>query len=114
MLVVGPMWVEQFLFESSLVEPLFYQFVDCAELADEDHQLAGFFRKQLGCTVKAVPVIHSFPAYGFVIENRIWKLVYSGDTRPSEKLIASGMGATLLIHEANFEQDLAAKAVIDR
>src|SRR5437899_3168964 len=32
LLVVGPMWVEQFLFEYNLVEPIFYKFVDCDEI----------------------------------------------------------------------------------
>jgi ribonuclease Z len=36
---------------------------------------------------------------------------YSGDTRPCDKLIEAGKGATLLIHEATFEDDLIAEAV---
>ena len=31
------------------------------------------------------------------------KLVYSGDTMPCDALVNAGMGATILIHEATFE-----------
>ena len=34
-------------------------------------------------------------------------MVYSGDTRPCDALVAAGRGATLLIHEATFDDDLA-------
>jgi ribonuclease BN (tRNA processing enzyme) len=39
------------------------------------------------------------------------KIVYSGDTRPSDNLIAFGRNATLLIHEATFEDDKLAEAM---
>lgn len=63
-------------------------------------------------TVGTVPVDHSIEAYGFVLRHHSgWKLVYSGDTRPSEALVQAGLNATLLIHEATFDDDLAADAV---
>lgn len=43
-----------------------------------------------------------------------WKLVYSGDTRPCERLVRAGAGATLLIHEATFEPGLDAHALRKR
>jgi ribonuclease Z len=39
-----------------------------------------------------------------------WRLVYSGDTRPSTELIAAGAGATLLVHEATFGDGADARA----
>lgn len=33
-----------------------------------------------------------------------WKLVYSGDCRPSEPLVQEGKGAAVLIHEATFDE----------
>ena len=45
-----------------------------------------------------------------IIHKDGWKLVYSGDTRPCESLIAAGQGCTLLIHEATFEDNLIAHA----
>lgn len=34
-----------------------------------------------------------------------WKLVYSGDCRPSEALVREGKGAAVLIHEATFDEN---------
>lgn len=39
-----------------------------------------------------------------------WKVVYSGDTRPCERLCEVGQGATVLVHEATFEDELQAEA----
>lgn len=39
------------------------------------------------------------------------KYSYSGDTRPSERLVAAGMNASLLIHEATFEDALENEAI---
>ena len=38
------------------------------------------------------------------------KIVYSGDTRPSQDLVAAGQGARLLVHEATFEDKLQSHA----
>jgi ribonuclease BN (tRNA processing enzyme) len=88
--------------------------VDCAELTEEGHPLELFFKKELNIKLKTVQVIHSYPTYGVVIEHPDWKFIYSGDTRPSHKLIDAGKDATLLVHESNFEEDMAAKATTDR
>lgn len=42
------------------------------------------------------------------------KLVYSGDTAPSEKVVELARNADLLIHEATFDDDLAEKAGEDK
>jgi len=39
-----------------------------------------------------------------------WKVVFSGDTRPCPAVVEAARGATLLIHEATFEDELAADA----
>ncbi|CAN0442504.1 unnamed protein product, partial [Discosporangium mesarthrocarpum] len=41
---------------------------------------------------------------GVVGGARDWKLVYSGDCRPSSRLVEEGKGAAVLIHEATFDQ----------
>nr|CAG8501274.1 4504_t:CDS:10 [Entrophospora candida] len=62
-----------------------------------------------------VEVIHCPSSYGLCIEHTDnWKIVYSGDTRPCEELVRLGKNATLLIHEATFENDLAQEAKIKR
>jgi len=40
-----------------------------------------------------------------------FKLAYSGDTRPTTSFVSIGNGATLLIHEATFDDELIAEAV---
>ena len=56
-------------------------------------------------------VNHCADAWGFVLRGGAgWKLVFSGDTRPSLRLCQAGAGATLLIHEATFEPAMHAQA----
>ena len=58
-----------------------------------------------------VRVNHCHDAWGFVLRGSAgWKLVFSGDTRPSQRLCQAGAGATLLIHEATFEPAMHAQA----
>ncbi|PKA59063.1 ribonuclease Z [Apostasia shenzhenica] len=70
----------------------------------------------------SVPVVHCPQAFAFVLKaaqrtNRLgknikgWKLVYSGDTRPCQSLIDASSDATILIHEATFEDSLGEEAV---
>ncbi|KAH9612129.1 hypothetical protein KSS87_002609 [Heliosperma pusillum] len=40
-----------------------------------------------------------------------WKIVYSGDTRPCPRLVEEAQGATVLIHEATFEDDMVGEAI---
>ncbi|CAJ0761023.1 4346_t:CDS:2, partial [Entrophospora sp. SA101] len=56
-----------------------------------------------------VEVIHCPSSYGLCIEHTDnWKIV------PCEELVRLGKNATLLIHEATFENDLAQEAKIKR
>ena len=41
------------------------------------------------------------------------KIVYSGDTRPTQKLIKAATGADILIHEATFDFTMAEKAHVN-
>ena len=65
------------------------------------------FMRDLGVTGLRVPrVAHRGFAWGLVMHHASgWKIVYSGDTIPCASLVRSGMGATLLIHEATLEDD---------
>ncbi|KAI7866708.1 beta-lactamase-like protein [Spinellus fusiger] len=69
-------------------------------------------KQSLGLSnLQPVEVIHCLHAYGLSVEHTSgWKLAYSGDTRPCSKLIAEGMNATLLVHEASFEDDMVEEA----
>lgn len=68
------------------------------------------------------PVVHCPQAFGVVLKaaERInsvgkaipgWKIVYSGDTRPCPELIEASRGATVLIHEATFEDGMVEEAI---
>ncbi|KAI3896007.1 hypothetical protein MKW92_017970 [Papaver armeniacum] len=69
----------------------------------------------------SVPVLHCEDAFGLVLKaverhntdgKTIpgWKLVYSGDTIPCPELKDASKGATVLIHEATFEENMVEKA----
>ncbi|KAK7301398.1 hypothetical protein RJT34_12261 [Clitoria ternatea] len=68
------------------------------------------------------PVVHCPQAFGVVLKaeertNSVgkvipgWKIVYSGDTRPCPELIEASHGATVLIHEATFEDAMVEEAI---
>ncbi|XP_010500810.1 PREDICTED: zinc phosphodiesterase ELAC protein 2-like [Camelina sativa] len=68
------------------------------------------------------PVVHCPQAFGVVIKaaervNSIgvqipgWKMVYSGDTRPCPEIVEASRDATVLIHEATFEDALIEEAL---
>mmetsp|Transcript_6536 Transcript_6536/g.8872 ORF Transcript_6536/g.8872 Transcript_6536/m.8872 type:complete len:199 (-) Transcript_6536:48-644(-) len=66
-------------------------------------------------SLTSVDVIHCSQSFALVLQHsQGWKLVYSGDTRPSAKLAKASQGATLLIHEATFEDGLLDEAVAKR
>ena len=97
---------------------LHFNFESCSSLnsprcASRDWLLR---RSGLGLrTIRCVPVTHCADAWGVVLEHSHgWSVVYSGDTRPCEALVAAGLGATLLIHEATFDDARAADAVQKR
>jgi ribonuclease BN (tRNA processing enzyme) len=71
------------------------------------------------CAIQSVPVVHCPAAFGVVIDvspcgsaalAAPCRVVYSGDTRPCERLARAGFGATLALHEATFGDDEAEHA----
>lgn len=66
----------------------------------------------LGITkFETAAVIHCADSFGVAIEHQDgWKIVFSGDTRPCPTMEEIGRGATLLIHEATFEDNLLEEA----
>jgi ribonuclease BN (tRNA processing enzyme) len=72
--------------------------------------LAAFSALRLA-RVEAVPVEHCPDAHALLLTHSAgWRLAFSGDCRPSAALAAAAAGATLLIHEATFGDDLASHA----
>ncbi|KAI8851554.1 beta-lactamase-like protein [Chytridium lagenaria] len=63
-------------------------------------------------SIQAVGVIHCPSAYGVVLKHKNGSsFVFSGDCRPTENLVKAGRGASLLIHEATFEDDKQHEAI---
>ncbi len=123
LLVMGPLWVDSWLRDLGALEPLFYRFIDCQDLLQSSQSGAreSLF-EELGVNITPVLVQHSFPAYGIVLDfaasaltrHERFKLVYSGDTRPCQDLVAAGADTDLLIHEATHSDDMIDKARSDR
>ncbi|KAH9320506.1 hypothetical protein KI387_015145 [Taxus chinensis] len=100
-----------------------FTFVQCQELMTSQQRSS--LSKRLGCedpvsrmlenlqlcSMRCVWVDHCFQACGLVLSSLSgWSIVYSGDTRPCKALIEAGMGCTLLIHEATFEDNFVSHA----
>ena len=61
--------------------------------------------------IHCVQVPHRGYATALVLDHASgWRLVYSGDTKPSDKLARLGKDATVLIHEATIVDGLEATA----
>ncbi|KAL3877374.1 hypothetical protein ACJMK2_035092 [Sinanodonta woodiana] len=62
-------------------------------------------------TIEPVEVKHCKNAFGITLTySSGWKIVYSGDTMPCEKLVTAGMNCDLLIHEATMADELIEEA----
>ncbi|KAG7050938.1 metallo-beta-lactamase superfamily protein [Colletotrichum scovillei] len=113
--LIGPAAMQYFLMEYSRIEPIAFGRV---KLIRKGH----FFPHDEGllpadcptrlASAQLVPVNHCKDAYAGVLT---WpsglKIAYSGDCRPSERLVEAGKGATLLIHESTFDNDKMGDAV---
>lgn len=103
--IVGPEkyseWLKEYYRILSLKRD--YKFINAEEACDDCPD----FLSEL----TAIPVDHCPMAYGYKIGFACKTIVYSGDTRPSEKLIEVGLGADLLIHEATLSDNLYHEAI---
>lgn len=66
-------------------------------------------------SLQNVQVHHCFQSFGLrVNSSQGWSLIYSGDTRPCPQLVRLGQGATVLVHEATFDDTRPLEAVKKR
>ncbi|CAB5203992.1 unnamed protein product [Rhizophagus irregularis] len=122
--VFGPSRLRKWLDEYSDVEDIGFskvKFIDNKDLLFWKQQKGNntsldslqYLKNSMGINkVETVAVIHCPNSFGISIEHSDgWKIVYSGDTRPCDDLVRVGKDATLLIHEATFENDLTEQAL---
>lgn len=121
LLVIGPKQLQRYLKLYSKIEDLNMSFLDSegtTAISNPD-LIDDILKEKLHAagleSLYSVHVEHSInDAFGVVIKaaERFnsagktipgWKLVYSGDTKPCDSLKEAAFGATLLIHEATFE-----------
>ena len=94
-----------------------YRFCSAKTLVDpkeaaESQYFVDSHSLEIGC----VEVRHCPFSYGIIIYDiqKNWKVVYSGDTMPCDRLAEAGKGATLAIHEATLEDEMADEALAKR
>jgi len=83
---------------------------------DFKHQFSSEESQYIGLSsIQACPVehCHGSLAAAFTLPNG-FKFAYSGDCRPSQQFADIGQGATLLIHEATFDDELQGDAYAKR
>jgi ribonuclease Z len=109
LVIVGPTSLRYWLDEYMHVEAIDFKFVDCHLMrATPNHELQNYFLQTCGLTeVFAVDAIHCHDSYAFFLKHHDgWKIVFSGDTRPCKAMIKYGMDATIVVHEATFEDKM--------
>ena len=123
LVILAPAPFRSFVLEAAALLPDAnpFVFVDCESAAPHsgsvvDARLAECLADLRLSSLLAVPVVHCASAFGLVLEgagplDSKHKIVYSGDTRPTEALSVHGRGASLLIHESTFEDALQQEAV---
>ncbi|PHT37260.1 hypothetical protein CQW23_24960 [Capsicum baccatum] len=120
--VIGPEQIGEFLKEYIKLEDLDMLFLDF-----DDITLLKWLKKVLSeaglVRLISFPVEHcpDTEAFGVILESaermnhdkvvQGWKVVYSGDMRPCSQVIEASLGATILIHEATFEDGLVEEAI---
>jgi len=115
--VVGPEKLQTWLARYSSCEKIHFSFVDSAfltegKITDKLSPALAVLGLTHLCTV---PVVHMAQSYGVCLTHQSGqKIVYSGDARPSLELAEAGKDATVLIHEATFENGLKADAIIKK
>ncbi|RHZ49596.1 hypothetical protein Glove_519g75 [Diversispora epigaea] len=120
--LIGPPRLRKWLDELSDVQDFGMskvKFIDCRDILFLRQQNLSVLRSvqslknSIGLkNIASVEVIHCPSSFGISFEHLDgWKVVYSGDTRPCDNLVNVGKNATLLIHEATFENDLIEEAL---
>ncbi|KAF4634422.1 hypothetical protein G7Y89_g3685 [Cudoniella acicularis] len=121
LLVVSHEGMTSWLKEYSLVENYGYDRLETINIAQSNERKFWSFRRDFDseevekhgiASIEACPVEHCHGAAAVVLTfPNGFKVAYSGDCRPSRDFIKIGQGATLLVHEATFDDELLGDAI---
>lgn len=109
LLIIAPRQLERWLadYTTAVSQELHYTIVGHGALYQGNNNCPELLKEAGLVAVESINVAHCKSAVGAIIIHKDgWKLVYSGDTRPCNALVSAGQGATLLIHEATFPDDM--------
>ncbi|KAH7618880.1 putative tRNAse Z TRZ4, mitochondrial [Nannochloris sp. 'desiccata'] len=135
-LVIGPRPLRRALGSYAALEPMRFRFVEAAHTTEEANATAAAgtmnednepavpvdvqaaieeAKKSFGLSkLESVRVVHCAHSFGLVIESDDavpFKIVFSGDTRPCDALVKAAKDATMLIHEATFDDSMLEEAI---
>jgi ribonuclease Z len=136
LLVIGPRPLRRALGSYAALEPMRFRFVEAAHTTEEANAAAAAGalnednepvvpadvhaaieegKKAFGLSkLESVRVVHCAHSFGLVIESddaAPFKIVFSGDTRPCDALVKASKDATILIHEATFDDSMLEEAI---
>ncbi len=74
--------------------------------------LPGLTPESPGYNITAIPVHHNVPAVGYCLESKGKRLVYTGDTGPTDQIWQYASGADVLIVEVSFPNSQESMALI--
>ncbi|TMW68423.1 hypothetical protein Poli38472_005891 [Pythium oligandrum] len=114
LVVIGPQTVLTYVMAWFPTSQSRIQLVTCADFNDRASALRSAFLAQVSSylvDLYSLRVWHCHDAYGLVLRLADGKkIVYSGDTKPCDQLVRAGKDASLLIHEATFDDSMAEDA----
>ncbi len=134
LLIIGPRPLRKMLHLYSALEPMRFVYIEAShtensEQSQEDSkkdldtgalEALEAAKTSLGIRLlESVRVQHCSHAFALVMESNDfdheastgWKIVFSGDSRPCKQLTKAATHATLLIHEATFEDTMLEEAI---
>lgn len=126
LMVVGPRPLRKSLQLSATLEPMAFAYVEASatEATSPGDTPPPDIKELMNILdlkrLESIRVVHCAHAFGFILESKDfnetdphtpgWKIVFSGDTRPCLELINAAKNATLLIHEATFDDSMLEEA----
>lgn len=133
LLIIGPRPLKKMLQLYAALEPMRFLYIEASyteessqaqdmekDLDEETIQALQSAKQSFGIRrLESIRVNHCSHAFALAMESDDfdheastgWKIVFSGDTRPCDQLTRAASHATLLIHEATFEDNMMGEAM---